>query len=97
MSWLRQLGFGGVQIWAADLDDFSGSCGSGPYPLLRAVHRALDGYRVLYTYDGVTAAPGTRAGTGTSGGTVGFQQTAGGWVLQVADDGCMSLIYDERN
>ncbi|XP_037094087.1 probable chitinase 10 [Pollicipes pollicipes] len=64
VDWLRELGFGGVMLWAADLDDFSGACGNGRYPLIAAVQEALDGYRVPYTYDG---ASGAAAAAGTSG------------------------------
>jgi chitinase len=29
-------------VWALDLDDFSGSCGEGKYPLLNAIKDELD-------------------------------------------------------
>ena len=68
MEWLRDLGFGGVMVWAADLDDFRGTCGTGPFPLLNAMLDGLDGYRVAYTYDGGAAfTPGAKADREYSG------------------------------
>ena len=41
-------------IWSLDMDDFRGHCGSGRYPLLKAVRQELtaDKYQVQFVYDG---------------------------------------------
>ncbi len=36
-----ERGFGGVSAWSLDLDDFSGRCGKGEYPLLTAINKRL--------------------------------------------------------
>ena len=42
MTWLQQRGYAGVIVWAIELDDFDGnSCGSGKYPLLKAISGCL--------------------------------------------------------
>ncbi|XP_046577673.1 chitotriosidase-1-like isoform X2 [Haliotis rubra] len=38
VKFMKDQGYGGVMIWALDLDDFTGSCGGEPYPLLSAIH-----------------------------------------------------------
>jgi len=40
-EYVRRLGLAGAFIWSLDMDDFSGACGSGRYPLLSAVARTL--------------------------------------------------------
>lgn len=52
MEWLKEQGFGGIMVWSIDMDDFSGRCGSGKYPLLKALNQELEGYKVNLEYDG---------------------------------------------
>ncbi|XP_017086419.2 probable chitinase 10 [Drosophila eugracilis] len=40
---ISSLRLGGGMIWALDLDDFSGRCGCGKHPLLRALNQELRG------------------------------------------------------
>lgn len=52
MEWLKESGFGGIMVWSVDMDDFSGRCGSGKFPLLTALTNELEGYKVDLEYDG---------------------------------------------
>lgn len=52
MTWLKEEGFGGVMIWSVDMDDFRGSCGAGKYPLIKAMKKELQSYKVKLEYDG---------------------------------------------
>jgi len=40
-EYVKRLGLAGAFIWSLDMDDFSGACGAGRYPLLSAVSRSL--------------------------------------------------------
>lgn len=60
MEWLKELGFGGIMVWSIDMDDFSGRCGSGRYPLLKALNQELVGYKVNLEYDGPYESHGPR-------------------------------------
>lgn len=52
MTWLKEEGFGGIMIWSVDMDDFRGSCGTGKYPLIKAMKKELSDYNVKLEYDG---------------------------------------------
>ncbi|XP_012271912.1 probable chitinase 10 [Orussus abietinus] len=52
MSWLKEEGFGGIMIWSVDMDDFRGTCGTGKYPLIKAMRKELQDYSVKLEYDG---------------------------------------------
>lgn len=52
MNWLKEEGFGGVMIWSVDMDDFRGSCGAGKYPLIKAMKKELQNYKVKLEYEG---------------------------------------------
>ncbi|KAL3875564.1 hypothetical protein ACJMK2_033505 [Sinanodonta woodiana] len=53
VDWIKQNDFGGIMVWALDLDDFTNICGQGKYPLLTAINSAL-GHTAV---DLVTPAP----------------------------------------
>ena len=57
MAWLKTEGFGGIMVWSVDLDDFRGYCGTGKYPLLKAMNKELEGYTVRLVYDGPYKTP----------------------------------------
>ena len=42
-AYVRDKGYGGAAIWTLDFDDFNNLCCNGPSPILRAVHRTLQG------------------------------------------------------
>lgn len=60
MEWLKENGFGGIMVWSIDMDDFSGKCGNGKYPLLRSLSDELKGYKVSLEYDGPYETHGPR-------------------------------------
>jgi len=56
VDYTKQEGFGGIMVWALDLDDFSGSCGQGKYPLMRAI---VDEINAVSPVQPMTPAPTT--------------------------------------
>lgn len=60
MEWLKENSFGGIMVWSIDMDDFSGKCGNGKYPLLRSLSDELKGYKVSLEYDGPYETHGPR-------------------------------------
>eukprot|EP00093_Oithona_nana_P014013 14013.XXX_692283_694942_1 [CDS] Oithona nana genome sequencing. len=57
VAWLKTEGFGGIMIWSVDLDDFRGYCGTGKYPLAKAMVKELEGYTVELKYKGPYETP----------------------------------------
>jgi len=41
IKYIKDHNFGGIVAWSIDLDDFSGICGQGNYPLLNAIKYEL--------------------------------------------------------
>jgi chitinase len=60
MEWLKEEGFGGIMVWSVDMDDFTGRCGSGKYPLLNTLKTELENYKVTLEYDGPYESHGPR-------------------------------------
>jgi chitinase len=52
MDWMKENGYGGVMVWSIDMDDFSGRCGSGKFPLLKSLNTEMEGYKVDLEYEG---------------------------------------------
>jgi len=53
VAWLKEQGLGGVNVQSLEFDDFTGkSCGAGKFPLLKAINKELQDYRVPLVYDG---------------------------------------------
>lgn len=57
IAWLKTEGFGGIMVWSVDLDDFRGYCGTGKYPLLKAMNKELEDYMVELKYNGPYSTP----------------------------------------
>lgn len=49
---MKENGYGGVMVWSIDMDDFSGRCGSGKFPLLKSLNAEMEGYKVGLEYEG---------------------------------------------
>lgn len=57
VAWVKTEGFGGIMIWSVDLDDFRGYCGTGKFPLTKALVKELEGHAVELKYQGPFETP----------------------------------------
>lgn len=57
---MKYQGFGGIMVWSIDMDDFSGRCGGGKFPLLNSLNEELKNYKVTLEYDGPYETYGPR-------------------------------------
>lgn len=60
MDWLKENSFGGIMVWSIDMDDFSGKCGNGKYPLLQTLNEQLKTYKINLAYEGPYEIHGLR-------------------------------------
>ncbi|XP_056017105.1 chitotriosidase-1-like [Ostrea edulis] len=49
IDYIKTKGLGGGMVWSLDQDDFSNSCGDGPYPLMNLLRNGLSGTPVTLT------------------------------------------------
>jgi len=49
-NYVIEKGLGGAFIWSLEMDDFKGTCGSGPYPLLSTISKILIDGRTVEVY-----------------------------------------------
>lgn len=47
VEWFRNRWFGGIFVWTLDADDYIASCNGELFPMVKATHKKLEGYRPI--------------------------------------------------
>lgn len=56
-EYILNMGLGGGMVWSIDTDDYLGECHGEEFPLIKAIHRTLNGDIIIVTPPTTTEDP----------------------------------------